>query len=175
MASILEHISSSLPPGDGLLPRWLLFISVVSIGNSIQSYISLAGTREVYAGAPPLPTRDTTSSNAADTKQTTPVATDIPQSTTRKEHASPVTALSARTFGTWTAITSIVRLYAAYHINDPAVYELGLWTFGIAFAHFVAEWLIFGTARWGKGLAGPIFVSTGTGAWMLTQWSHYVK
>lgn len=83
--------------------------------------------------------------------------------------------LSARTFGTWTALSSIVRLYAAYHIHEAAVYELALWTFGLAFAHFGSEWLVFGTARWGRGLAGPVFVSTVTGSWMWAQWGNYVQ
>lgn len=140
-------------------------ISVVSLGNSIQSYVSLAGTRQVYAG--------TSASNS--TTQSNALPAGIPASTVRKDQASPVTELSARTFGTWTALSSIIRLYAAYHITEPAVYELGLWTFGLAFAHFMSEWLVFGTARWGRGLAGPVAVSMGTGAWMLLQWSSYVK
>lgn len=136
-------------------------ISVVSIANSIQAYVSLAGTKEVYSGTP-----DAVSSSK-------PLPDGIP-ARTAKADSSPVTGLSARTFGTWTALSSIIRLYAAYHINDPLVYELALWTFGLAFGHFAIEWLVFGTARWGRGLAGPVLVSTGTGAWMLAQWSSYV-
>lgn len=185
MSSGLVHITSYLPPSDGLLPKWLLFvrpslthppsaitdafqISIVSLGNSIQAYISLAGTREVYAGSPPSPTQSSSKSSPA-------LPSGIPPNTVRSENASPVTELSARTFGTWTALSSIVRLYAAYHINEPAVYELALWTFGLAFVHFASEWLVFGTARWGRGLAGPVAVSTLTGGWMLAQWGSYVK
>nr|POE82413.1 ergosterol biosynthetic protein 28 [Quercus suber] len=162
MSSNLQHVSSYLPPGDGLLPKWL------SLPNSIQAYLSLAGTRQVYAGSSPSPTSSSSSSKNA-------LPAGIPASTIRSDVASPVTELSARTFGTWTAISSIVRLYAAYHIHEPVVYELALWTFGIAWAHFASEWLVFGTARWGRGLAGPVFVATGTGAWMLAQWGSYVK
>jgi len=169
MASTFQGLTSYLPPHDGLLPKWLLFISIVSIGNSIQSYVSLAGTRQVYSGSSPSPTP---ASNAALTKKNA-IPDGIPASTIRS--TSPVTELSARTFGTWTAVTSIVRLYAAYHITESAVYELALWTFMIAFAHFTSEWLVFGTAKWGRGLAGPVFVSTCTGLWMLIQWSHYVR
>ncbi|KAF2725969.1 ergosterol 28 [Polychaeton citri CBS 116435] len=146
MADNLHHLTSYLPPGDGFLPKWLFFISVVSLANSIQAYASLAGTQQVYAGGSPT-----------------------------VKTSSPVTALSARTFGTWTALSSVIRLYAAYNIADPKVYELALWTFGIAWVHFVSEWVVFGTARWGRGLAGPVFVSTGTGLWMLAQWGSYVK
>lgn len=125
---------------------------MVSIANSMQAYISLKGTQEVYAG---------------------PAAS--PNSKPGKESSSPVTPLSARTFGTWTAISSIVRLYAAYHINDPTIYEICMWTFGIAFAHFMSEWLVFGTARWSRGLAGPVFVATGTLTWMALQRTAYVQ
>jgi hypothetical protein len=128
---------------------------VVSLANSIQAYFSLSGTREVYAGPrPKLPA-------------------GIPTSTAPS--TSPVTALSARTFGTWTALSSIIRLYGAYNITDPKVYEITLWTFGVAFGHFALEWLAFGSARWGRGLAGPVFVSTITATWMLVQWGSYVR
>ena len=78
-------------------------MSVISLGNSIQAYISLAGSREVYAGKP------------------------------NRSKGSQVTGLSARTFGTWTALSSVVRLYGAYNINEPLIYQLCLWTYGIAF------------------------------------------
>lgn len=55
------------------------------------------------------------------------------------------------------------------------VYQLALWTFVVAFAHFGMEWLVFGTARWGWGLAAPVFVATGSLAWMLLQWEGYVR
>ena len=86
-----------------------------------------------------------------------------------------MTPLSARTFGTWTALTAIVRLYAAYHISEPHMYVLALCTFGVAWAHFMAEWLFFRTARWGSGLAGPVLVSSGSLVWMGLQWGWYVK
>ena len=88
---------------------------------------------------------------------------------------SPVTPLSARTFGTWTAISSIVRLYAAYNIQAPVVYQLCFWTFVVAGFHFYSEWLVFGTARFGRGLAGPLAVATGSGVWMIAQWGGYVR
>ena len=87
----------------------------------------------------------------------------------------PVTPLSARTFGTWTLLASIIRFYGAYNISDPVIYQLVLWTYALAFGHFASEWLIFGTTRWGAGLAGPVFVSTGSLAWMFWQWEWYVR
>ncbi|KAI5365916.1 putative cation/H+ exchanger, sodium/solute symporter superfamily [Septoria linicola] len=124
----MSSLTAYLPQHEGYLPKWLLFIAIVSIGNTIQCYRSLSGSKEVYSGRP--------------------YKTD--------KNPSPVNELSARTFGTWTALSSVVRLYAAYNISDPKVYELCLWTYGIAFAHFLTEWLAFGSAKWGRGLASPV-------------------
>ncbi|KAH0155109.1 hypothetical protein KCU86_g20753, partial [Aureobasidium melanogenum] len=99
MNSLLEY----LPPAEGLLPKWIFFISIVSLGNSIQAYLSLGPTQKVYCGSKTVPA-------------------GVPASTVPS--TSPVTPLSARTFGTWTAITAIVRLYAAYNINSKPMYEL---------------------------------------------------
>jgi len=194
MASVLNY----LPPGDGFLPKWLLLVSfhtaqcqrqglrrhtatclmlgrllqhgltsqwqvsVVSMANSIQAYATLSATRRVYSGP----------KQSVDSSKRLPDG--IPARTVRQD-MSPVTALSARTFGTWTAITSVIRLYAAYHIHDQAVYELAFWSFGVAWAHFMSEWLIFKTTSWGSGLAGPVIVSTSSLVWMWSRWDYYVK
>ena len=86
-----------------------------------------------------------------------------------------VNHLSSRTFGTWTFLASIIRLYAAYNISNPLMYQLALWTYVIALAHFASEWLVFGTAKMGKGLIGPLCVSSGTLVWMLLQWEVYLN
>lgn len=86
-----------------------------------------------------------------------------------------MTPLSGRTFGTWTLLSSVIRLYAAYHISNPQVYELAFWSYSIAFAHFMSEWWIFGSTRWGAGLAGPVIVSTTSLTWMWSQWGYYVQ
>ena len=67
-----------------------------------------------------------------------------------------------------------MRLYAAYNIDNPAFYQLAYWTYLVAFGHFMSEWFIFGTCRWGKPLAGPVVVSTGTLVWMWWVWGDYV-
>ncbi|KAF2125065.1 ergosterol biosynthesis protein-like protein [Dothidotthia symphoricarpi CBS 119687] len=141
-------ILSYLPQTEGLLPKWLFLVAVISIGNSVQSYTTLYYTSRIY----------------------NPTSSDPPLKT-----PAHVTALSSRTFGTWTVLTALVRLYAAYNITHPAFYQLGMWTFGVAFAHFVSEWLVFGTTRLGKPLAGPLVVSTTSLAWMALQWGNYVK
>ena len=121
----------------------------MGIFNSIQSYTDLNLTRRVYAGLSP----------------------DMQL----QQYANPVTPLSARTFGTWTFLASIVRLYAAYHIENPAIYQMALWTFIIALTHFTSEWLIFRTAKLNAGLAAPILVASGSLCWMLTVWKGYIQ
>ncbi|KAL8702482.1 MAG: hypothetical protein Q9201_004354 [Fulgogasparrea decipioides] len=133
-------MASYLPQNEGLLQYWLLLLSVVSIGNSIQSYLTTSYTRCVYSA---------------------------PETT--------VTPLHARTFGTYTALASIIRLYAAYNITDTVIYQLALWTYFVALGHFYSEWLVFKTARWGQGLAGPLVISMGSTIWMLVQWGDYVR
>lgn len=53
-------------------------------------------------------------------------------------------------------------------------YQLAIWAYIVAFAHFGSEWAVFKTTRWGLPIAGPIFISTGTLVWMFTQWDAYV-
>lgn len=132
------------------------------MGNSIQTFTSLGPTQQVYSG-----------SAATSTLSGAKLPAGLPPSTIKS--TSPVTPLSARTFGTWTAITAVVRLYAAYHIEHLPMYELAFWTFGVAWAHFMSEWWIFKTTKWGRGLAGPVIVSTSSMIWMWLQWDYYVK
>ncbi|CUM67260.1 uncharacterized protein PRCAT00004953001 [Priceomyces carsonii] len=131
---------SILPKGPGYLPHWLLFISVVSIFNSIQTYLSkdLKLTQKVY------------------------------------NNTNEVTPLSARTFGTWTILSSILRFYGAYYLANQQVYELVLWTFFIAGVHFISEWLWYGTAKIGSGLLGPLIVSSVSITWMVSQRDFYI-
>lgn len=87
---------------------------------------------------------------------------------------SAVNALSARTFGTWTFLSAVVRMYAAYNISTPVAYDLAAWTFGIALFHFVGELLGFGTAQLKGRFVSPLIVASGTLAWMLTQRDAYL-
>lgn len=150
-------MTSYLPQNEGLLQHWLLFVnesqsvppldfflthrqlSIVSIGNSVQSYLTTSYTRRIYSA---------------------------PETT--------VTPLHARTFGTYTTLASIIRLYAAYNITDPALYQLAMWTYVVAMGHFLSEWFVFRTARWGKGLGGPVVISITGLVWMVLQWGEYV-
>ena len=127
-------------------------ISVTSVGNTVQAFLSLKGTSQVYAGATSI---------------------DAPSSTPPK--TINVTPLQSRTFGTWTLLSSVVRLVAAYNINDPAMYVLAGATFVIASGHFLSEWLVFGTAKMGRGLAGPVVVAHVSLLWMFMQRGFYLQ
>jgi hypothetical protein len=131
------------------LPVDVFQVAITSIGNSIQAYSTLSYTQRVYAGPP-------NSKN--------------PEAVT-----SPVTPLSARTFGTWTFMASIVRLYAAYHIDEPAWYQVAFWTYLVAFGHFMSEMAVYKTARWRGPWLAPAIVATTSLIWMTSQYSYYVK
>jgi hypothetical protein len=68
-----------------------------------------------------------------------------------------------------------VRIYAAYHINEPHMYQLAFAMFAGANFHFMTEWLVFRTAKWGEGLAGPVIISSISLVWMWSQWEYYMK
>jgi len=86
-----------------------------------------------------------------------------------------VTGLCSRTFGTWTLLSGIIRLYCAYHIDEKAVYDITIWTYVVVLFHFGSEWLHFRTSNLGAGLYGPLIVGTTSLTWMLAQYSFYVK
>ncbi|CAL8582396.1 ergosterol biosynthesis protein [Xanthoria parietina] len=88
--------------------------------------------------------------------------------------AAEVTPFAGRLFGSWSFLSGLVRLYAAYHINDKHLYFLALSTYCIVLTHFAGELLVYGTLKLGKGLAPPLFVATTSVVWMITQWSFYV-
>ena len=111
----------------------------MSVGNTVQAYMTTDNTREVYSRS-----------------------------------GSETSALSSRIFGTWTIVSAMIRLYAAYNISNPQIYQLAIGAYAIAWAHFMSEWMVFKTVAWGRGLAGPVLISTGSLVWMFSQWGYYV-
>jgi len=77
-------------------------------------------------------------------------------------------------FGTWTALSAIVRLVAAYSIHDSNLYHLVLYTYVVALAHFGSEWLVFGTMKAGRGITPVLGVASFSITWMLTQRDFYL-
>jgi hypothetical protein len=68
--------------------------ALMSVGNSIQAYSTLHFTSRVY----------------------NPTSIDPPPAVPKH-----VTGLSSRTFGTWTFMAAVIRLYAAYNITNAAM------------------------------------------------------
>jgi len=198
LSDLHPTMSSYMPTAGGLLPWWLLIVrhfagiaalavtncyqvAVTSIGNCVQAYSTLSYTRRLYAGPPP----SSTSSSTKTTKTTTTVSetTSAPaprrptvqNSATAKSHTSPVTPLSARTFGTWTFLVAIVRIYAAYHLNEKAWYQMAIWTYGIALSHFMSEAFVYKTARPRGPWLAPTTVAVMSLVWLIAQYGSYVK
>lgn len=69
----------------------------------------------------------------------------------------------------------MVRAVAAYHITDGPVYVLAMATYALALTHFVAEWLVFESAKAQGRFLSPLVVASGSLAWMVTQWGWYVQ
>ncbi|CDO94281.1 unnamed protein product [Kluyveromyces dobzhanskii CBS 2104] len=136
VTNTIQTTLASLAPG--YLSKWLFFISVVSILNSVQTYINIDLTRRVYENKP---------------KETTP--------------------LSARTFGTWTLVSCIIRLYGALYLTENHVYQLTFISYVIALLHFGSELVFFRTCKLGAGFMGPLVVSTTSLVWMYRQKEFY--
>ncbi|KAI0671604.1 Erg28-like protein [Trametes maxima] len=86
-----------------------------------------------------------------------------------------VNSLQSRTFAIWTLTSAVVRYYAAYNIQNKMIYDIALFTYLFAFAHFGSELLIFRTARPAAANLSPVVVSTTSLVWMLTQYDFYVR
>ncbi|SCU81456.1 LANO_0B03158g1_1 [Lachancea nothofagi CBS 11611] len=137
VVNFTQNTLSSMPPG--YLPKWLLFISVVSVFNSIQTYVSgLELTRRVYERKP-----------------------------------LETTKLSARTFGTWTFISCVIRFYGAMFLYEEHIFQLVCISYLVALFHFGSELLVFRTCKLGKGFMGPLVVSTTSLLWMYNQKEFY--
>lgn len=81
-----------------------------------------------------------------------------------------VTPLMCRMMGTWTLTSAMVRMYAAWHIYDPVVYQMCLWTYAIALGSFLTEVFIYRTAPLtSPGVFPALIVSTVMLAVMLSQ------
>ena len=83
-----------------------------------------------------------------------------------------VTPLTSRTNSVWTALSGVIRIYAAYNIHNAVyqlskgklltcrLYDLTIWSFGLALLHFGSEWFYFKTASYGPGVLSPIIVAS---------------
>ena len=85
-----------------------------------------------------------------------------------------MTESASRLLGTWNALAAVVRLLAAYNIKNKVAYTLSLCTYVIALAHFLTEWLVFGTVANGPGMWRVLPFPVISIVWMLGQWDFYV-
>lgn len=97
------------------------------------------------------------------------------RSTPKPEPQDQVTPLAARLFGIYTALAGVIRVYAAYDLAHPALYQLALLTQLVAVAHFTSEALVFGTLILSWEHLFPLAAGWSGSIWMLLQYSHYVR
>lgn len=164
--------SQANTPLRAQLTQILPQLSVISIGNSVQAYTTLHFSRRVYNGRfirnPKLPPASATfdpedSANKLVQAQNDPKATD------------QLTPLAGRLFGTWTIITSIVRCYAAYHLNSGPMYNVAIWTYVVALSHFASELFVFKSMTFGLPQIFPFTLATTALIWMPMVRSYYVE
>ncbi|OLN97423.1 Ergosterol biosynthetic protein 28 [Colletotrichum chlorophyti] len=168
----MVSLASLLPPAKGILPYYMLLLSVLAIGNSAQNLLTLHYSRRVYNGKfvpnTKLPPRSETFNPEDSVNKLVPAPAGAAQAT---DQATP---LAARCFGTWTFLTSIVRLYAAYHLNHAHMYDLAIWTYVVALGHFASELFIFKSMTFGVPQAFPFTLASVALIWMPMVRDFYV-
>ena len=117
------------------LPYWLFFMSLLAFFNTYLCYTTV------------VPANKDTHPNIAYplTNQLTPLA--------------------ARFYGTWTAVSGILRLVTAYRMNEKGLYFTTWAGFVVTCLNFGSEVLLYKTATWrsvGVGIALDII----TVVWM---------
>ncbi|KAH6685903.1 transmembrane domain-containing protein [Plectosphaerella plurivora] len=171
----MVSLQDFLPEGQGILPYYMALLSLISIGNSAQTFTTLHFTRRVYDGLfvpnTTLPAKTATKDPADSTKSLVP-ATSAASASIAKDQVTP---LAARLFGTWTLIASLVRMYAAYNLKYGHMYDLAIWTYIIALGHFSSEMFIYKSMTFGKPQAGPFIFATVALVWMPLVRSYYVQ
>ncbi|KAH0831752.1 hypothetical protein AYO21_06276 [Fonsecaea monophora] len=147
-------MASLLPQAEGYLPLYILFVGVTAIGNAIQCYNTLSYTRRLYPGQ----------ASATQTK-----------GKSSPEGSSPATPLSSRTFGTWTLAVGIVRVFAAYHINEASWFQMQMLTNVIGLAHFSLEAFVYKTTSPSGPWLAPVTVALIGLVWSTVQYGFYVR
>ncbi|KIV84478.1 hypothetical protein PV11_00253 [Exophiala sideris] len=144
-------MQSILPQSEGYLPLYVLFVGVTAIGNAIQSYNTLSYTQRLYPGQPLAG------------KPTNPAVT------------SPTTPLSSRTFGTYTLAVGVVRIFAAFHMNEASWFWMQLLTNVIGLVHFSLEAFVYKTCKPSGPWLAPVSVAVIGLVWSITQYDFYVR
>ncbi|KAI9896076.1 hypothetical protein N3K66_008976 [Trichothecium roseum] len=168
----MDSFKAMLPPAKGILPYYMIILSVISIGNCIQAYTTLHFSRRVYNGRflrnPKLPAATATFDPEDSVDKLIPAQTD-------PKAADQLTPLAGRLFGTWTLITSVVRCYAAYNLHLGPVYNLAMWTYVVALGHYASELFVFKSMTFGVPQMFPFTLATCALIWMPMVRDHYVE
>ncbi|KAJ3830179.1 hypothetical protein F5880DRAFT_1226048 [Lentinula raphanica] len=154
----MDVLKSFLPVSEGWLPIWQLIVASAATFNAIQNYTTLKLTQRLYARTPHLGV----------------FATPLNREFMLKDSAIIVNPLQARTFGTWTITSAVIRAYAAYHIHEKTIYDICIISYLIAFSHFTSELLIFKTSKLNGPVLSPVIVSSVSLVWMILQYDFYL-
>ncbi|KAL2022890.1 hypothetical protein VTK56DRAFT_4421 [Thermocarpiscus australiensis] len=173
----MDQLKSFLPSGEkGHLPYYLFVVSIVAMGNSLQNYVTLHYTRRIYNGRfvpnhslPPATERFNPEDSINVVKPASSTGKDAEKA---KDQVSP---LAARLFGIYTFFAGLIRFYACYQLENPALYQLAIWTHVVAAVHFTSEMLIYRTVRFSGPQIFPFTAAYGGAIWMLLQYKHYVQ
>ncbi|KAL7628030.1 hypothetical protein AAE478_002226 [Parahypoxylon ruwenzoriense] len=88
--------------------------------------------------------------------------------------APPPHQLLSHVYGVKNFYTSFIRLYAAYHITNPQLYDLAIWTFvGVLFL-YITEVFVYKTARF-REAAFPYVIAGISLVWMVMQRDWYLS
>ncbi|KAI1123850.1 transmembrane domain-containing protein [Nemania abortiva] len=176
MDALVNTLKAYLPAGEGYLPYYMFGLSVISVGNSLQNYLTLHYSRRIYNGQfvpnPSLSPKSTSFDPEDSTLKLTPASA---VNTKDGRTTDQVTPLAARLFGTYTFISAIVRIYASYYLHLAPVYNMAIWTYVVALFHFGSEWAVYRTAYLGPPILFPFFFATLGIIWMTSQYNFYVQ
>ncbi|KAK3352606.1 hypothetical protein B0T25DRAFT_189165 [Lasiosphaeria hispida] len=173
----MDAITASLPSAEkGYLPYYLCLVGVVAMGNALQNLATLHYTRRIYNGKfvpnhglPAATERFNPEDSTAMLKPASATGKDA------EKAKDQVTPLAARLMGTYTFLAGIIRIYASYHLEDPSLYQLGIWTHVLAGAHFTSELLVYKTINFSGPQIFPFLAAYGGTAWMVLQYGNYVQ
>ncbi|KAI0536638.1 hypothetical protein GGR58DRAFT_382240 [Xylaria digitata] len=176
MDAVVDALKAYLPSGPGYLPYYMFGLSIISVGNSLQNYLTLHYSRRLYNGQfvpnPSLPPKSAGFEPQDSTHKLVPASTINAKDGRTTDQVTP---LAARLFGTYTFLAAVVRLYASYNLHIAPVYNITIWTYIIALFHFGSEWAVYRSAYLGPPILFPFFFATVGIIWMTSQYSFYVQ
>ncbi|KAH8680839.1 hypothetical protein BX600DRAFT_504590 [Xylariales sp. PMI_506] len=175
MDALMDSFKGYLPPFEGYLPYYLFTLSVIAVGNSLQNLVTLHYTRRMYNGRfvpnTALPPKSADYDPEDSVLRLVPAGPNADKSKT----VDQITPLAGRLFGTYTLISSIVRIYASFHLDKEPVYMMALWTYVVALGHFLSEGVIYKSLYWTYVQMLPLFFASVGTIWMFSAKSFYVK